>query len=385
MITYVQYVEARIVVAELQADSADSVTDVEARLNQVFPGLSNALRANFESVSRLRHDADDGVGAATVHLASLVCEGDGAAAQLREYEARAGAEGDADADDDGGGGGDDDDLEFLSRDAYLQYREIFFRISGNHHHMAKRTKDMELAVLLKSEDELAELRTLFGHLPDLANRSVFKSVDKDRTGMISAAELLRAMLPGVSKHLVKHAMRTYEHAWKEYKKQLLDEAAAALAEERAVLAEEEEEEDPDEDDGDGESSEEPVAVSGETYVFCKEMFEAIDVDGSGEITCTELQKFIDTNPSPFMSKVNWKYLDKDRNGFVSFVEFVRCLHPTAHPWRVRKDIAINEKIHGKVASAKKKQKKKRQLSVMEGTPLVVFLRRFHPHPQECSP
>ncbi|KAJ9470005.1 hypothetical protein DIPPA_35935 [Diplonema papillatum] len=247
---------------------------------------------------------------------------DEAARLVAEYTERRDENGDCPA-------GDEEDLPFLGRASYLAFRRLFELASGG------GSSELSPAMLVERDAEVKQMCDLFS-VPslDVTGELAFKRMDKDRSGAVSAFELLRVLLPEVSKHNIKHAMRYYEGPWRELKSEMQQAAAAGAAEEAEEAGGEEE----SGDQGDGD--EELLVVSEEAYAYCKEVFESMDGDGSGSVSCREAAEHFAANENPFGRRIEWKGLDRDGNGYFSFEEFLRAYHPADAAWKVRSDLRI---------------------------------------------
>ena len=359
-LTYDGYCSAASLISKIQQGNSALrlgavLSQVEAELNEVLPGFSSRMVECWDAIQRQEGWTLPSLFAALFPETSLET--------FQEYDAQYCKSTPDEEHDEPEEEEEEIDLEYLPRVQYLQFREIYFRLSGNDVTFSRRSRDVEVSVLQRKKDVVSEMVTLFDSTLDVSDHKAFKRLDKDRTGTISPAELLRSLLPNISKHNIKHAMRQYEASWKEFKQQLLDDAREA----KAVLDAEAEEEEAEEGEGEEEEGEPalPEVVTEQMFLFCKEAFEGIDSDGSGSVSHSELVGYLEQNPSPFTADTPcFKAMDKDRSGYVSFLEFVRALHPTTPAWKVKKDIALNEALHGAVAKETTKTSKKKPAQVV---------------------
>ena len=227
--------------------------------------------------------------------------------------------------------------DFLPKDLYIEFREILYSIGTT------RSNELRLKSLCDSKTEVSQLSDLFGVQLQTDIKSL-KKIDKDRTGLISPFELLREFLPGIQQHLIKSAMKKYEPAWNSHKKELI-----------AAAEEEEEEEEEDNDNTDADESQNDnsnplnqlLVVDVDVYLYCKQAFETMDEDRSGEIGIREISHYVRQHGSPFTGNIDWKLLDRDRNGYCSYEEFLRASYPTEPTWKIKKDLMVLYETHGK--------------------------------------
>eukprot|EP00756_Hemistasia_phaeocysticola_P013898 Hpha_TRINITY_DN15312_c0_g2::TRINITY_DN15312_c0_g2_i1::g.89610::m.89610 len=220
----------------------------------------------------------------------------------------------------------------LTEDLYNQFREVFDYID------ADGGGSISSSELQKSEGALKRLNNLFSDSKGRIklNRECFKRMDRNRDGVLTPFELLRELLPQVPPHRLKASYEPLEEKWVE-KNPLPPRPKKRAAQESEISPKE-----------DGEEE----VLSADDYAYYKECFQSLDADASGQASLSELRVFLEKQSDPRFAQLSkaksaadWKALDIDRDGYLSFDELLRrCI--ADRPWRIRRDARRHAREHG---------------------------------------
>lgn len=258
--------------------------------------------------------------------------------------------------------------DFLAREDYFAYRSIFAVLNTDgSDDGGVSLRDLSRAAGAQARAWVAEqLKPIFGAAaveriallaaPDsspgaspathpIARRTSqadFKAVDRDRSGQVSSEELLRHLLPEVQPHALRARVRPWAREWEaanpgQGARQRREWAAAHPAEEASPAPA---------PAGPAEGRPAAPLVDVDSYVFYKEVFEQMDLSSDGRVSIQELQRWIQGNAGAFGRTLDWKAVDRDRSGYVTFDELLRAAYPSAPSFRLRKECAVLAAAHG---------------------------------------